>query len=62
MSLADFEERRDVLIELIEWYRDEYHSHDPIHSEMIESIKELKHNDFKRLEMYERSVDDWLDY
>jgi hypothetical protein len=33
------EEDKQSLIELIEWYRDEYHKSDFCHTEMIEKIK-----------------------
>ena len=33
------EEDKQGLIELIEWYRDEYHKSDFCHTEMIEKIR-----------------------
>ncbi len=60
MSLADFEERKESLIELIEWYRDDYHGRDFIHSEMIENIRKIE--TLKELELQEKIVDGWLDY
>ncbi len=58
--MADsFEEDKQGLIELIEWYRDEYHKNDFCHTEMIEKIRQIQNQ--KDLEIYEKVVDGWLD-
>jgi len=54
-----FDNRKQDLIRIIEWYRDEWHRRDWCHSEMIENIK--KTNDDKQLEIYEQIVDGWLE-
>ena len=60
-SVAALDERREALIELIEWYRDEYHKGDKSHhNEMIEKIRQT--DDLKVIEIYEQTVDGWLDY
>lgn len=53
------ERRKKELIEIIEWYRDEYHRQDFCHSSMIEKIKTL--DDERYLTIYEQVVDGWLD-
>lgn len=53
------EEDKQALIDLIIWYRDEYHRKDFGHSEMIEKIKST--NDKKELGIIEQTVDLWLD-
>lgn len=51
---------KKALIDLIKWYRDEYHKKDFGHTEMIEILE--KTEDEEVIESYERLVDDWLDY
>lgn len=46
------EEDKQGLIELIEWYRDEYHKSDFCHTEMIEKIKQIQNE--KELSIYEQ--------
>lgn len=53
-------ERRNALIELVEWYREKYHKPADGHRELIEKIKEC--TTFDELEQYEQVVDGWLDY
>lgn len=53
------EEDKQSLVELIEYYRDEYHKSDFCHTEMIEKIKQIQ--DEKELSIYEQVVDGWLD-
>ena len=55
----NLEEYKQALIELIEWYRDEYHKSDFCHTEMIEKIKQSQ--DEKELSTYEQIIDGWLD-
>jgi hypothetical protein len=55
----DLEQDKISLIELIEYYRDEYHKSDFCHSEMIEKIKLIK--DRSELSAYEQVVDSWID-
>lgn len=54
------EEDKNGLIDLIKWYRDEWHRVDGSHSEMIENVKKVQ--DEKELSFYEKIVDGWLDY
>ena len=54
-----FEEDKQGLIDLIEWYRDEYHKSDWCHTEMINEIKQIKNAN--ELSHYEQIVDGWLD-
>jgi hypothetical protein len=58
-KMNKLEEDKQSLIELIEWYRDEYHKSDFYHTEMIEKIKQIQ--DEKELSIYEQVVDEWLD-
>ena len=56
-------EDRQSLIDLIEWYRDDYHRNvNFCHSYklMIETIKTTTSEE--TLDIYEKIVDDWLDY
>ncbi len=53
------EEDKEGLIDLITWYRDEYHKNDFGHTEMIEQVKEATND--KELDMIERIADGWLD-
>lgn len=53
------EEDKQAMIELIEWYRDEYHRKDFGHSEMIEKIKTT--SDAKELKFIESIVDGWIE-
>lgn len=59
MTEAQFAEAKQALIELIVWYRDEWHRRDFCHSEMIEKIEQL--NTEKELAIYEQLIDGWLD-
>lgn len=56
----EMQEQKESLIELIEWYRDEYHKKDSVHNDLIEKIKNT--TDQKVLDLYEKTVDGWLDY
>lgn len=56
--MTNLEQRRQSLIELIEWYRDEYHHSDWCHSEMISKV--LIASD-EELDCYEQVVDGWLE-
>lgn len=58
-KVSSLEEDKHGLIELIEWYRDEYHKSDFCHTEMIEKIKQIQ--DEKELSIYEQVIDGWLD-
>ena len=53
------EEDKQAMIELIEWYRDEYHRKDFGHNEMIEKIKTT--SDAEELKFIESVVDGWID-
>ncbi len=55
----NIEEDKKYLINLIRWYRDEYHKEDFGHSEFIENISKLTKS--SELEPYYQIVDDWLD-
>lgn len=55
----NIEEDKKYLINLIKWYRDEYHKEDFGHSEFIENISKLTKS--SELEPYYQIVDDWLD-
>ena len=48
-----------ALIDLIEYYRDEYHRADWCHTDMINKIK--NGTDPKTIEMYWKITDGWLD-
>ena len=54
-----FDNRKQDLINIIEWYRDEWHKSDWCHSEMIENINKI--NDEKQISIYEQVVDGWLE-
>lgn len=49
---------KESLIQLIEWYQNEYHHYD--HSELIQNVRNT--DDSKLLELYEKIVDGWFDY
>ena len=53
------EEEKKEIIDLIKWYRDEYHFDDWCHSKMIEEIVNVK--TLKDLDPYWAVVDGWLD-
>lgn len=53
------EEEKQGLIDLIKWYRDEYHFDDWGHSKMIEEIADVK--TLRDLDHYWSIVDSWLD-
>ena len=53
------EDAKEALIGIIEWYRDEYHHADWIHTESIEKIKLA--TTLEELEPYENMVDSWLE-
>jgi hypothetical protein len=53
------DDKKKALIELIEWYRDEWHKKDFGHTEMIKEIKAAE--DDKILSLYEQIIDGWLD-
>lgn len=53
------EEDKKSLINLILWYKNEYHKKDFGHSEMIEEIRKI--NKKEDLEPYEKVIDSWLD-
>jgi hypothetical protein len=57
--MQNLEEDKKSLIELIEWYKNEYHKKDFGHNEMIEEIKKV--SNYKELETFEQTVDLWLD-
>lgn len=52
------EDDKQSLIDLIKWYRDEYHHKDFGHTEMINKIPSATKEE---LEVYYKSVDGWLD-
>lgn len=52
-------EEKKALIDLIVWYRDEYHRKDFGHTEMIEKIKQATTS--KELDSYHQITDFWLD-
>jgi hypothetical protein len=52
-------EDRQALIDLIEWYRDEWHCKDFGHTRMINSIPVA---DEEALGLYWQITDQWLDY
>ena len=58
--VESFEDGKQALIDLIIWYRDEWHKGDFNHTEMIDKLRET--NDPKVVELYEKIVDGWLDY
>lgn len=58
-KMANLEEDKQSLIELIEWYRDEYHKNDFCHTEIIEKIKQVQNE--KELLIYEQVVDGWVE-
>ncbi len=57
--LANLEEEKQALIDLIIWYRDEYHKKDFCHTEMIDKIRQIV--DAQELDQYWQIVDAWLD-
>ena len=58
--METLDDNKKALIDLITWYRDEWHKCDVAHTEMIEKIKET--DDPKLLELYWKVTDGWLDY
>lgn len=52
-------EDKQALIDLILWYRDEYHKIEFGHNELIQQIKDAKTQD--QLSIIEQIVDSWLD-
>ena len=54
------EEDKISLIELIEWYRDDYHKKDFGHTQMIQEIRTI--DNVKNLEPYNQVLDQWLDF
>lgn len=58
--MDNLEEDKRSLIDLIIWYRDEYHRKDFGHTKMIEAIKLVKYN--FELYKFEQTVDTWLDW
>ena len=59
MNAWTLEEEQEALINIIAWYRDEYHVADFGHTEMIEEIKAI--TDIAKLEPYWKRTDGWLD-
>jgi uncharacterized coiled-coil DUF342 family protein len=56
-----YENSKKYLIELIEWYRDEYHKgNDDYHNELIERLRNATTKE--EIDSVERMLDDWLDY
>lgn len=49
----------EALIELIEWYRDDYHKSTDFCNEMISNLQK---DPVRYYEIYDRCVDDWFDY
>jgi hypothetical protein len=59
MSGWTLAEEQECLINIITWYRDEYHRMDWGHTQMIEEIRAI--TDVAQLEPYWQRTDDWLD-
>ncbi len=60
--MRNLEQDRKSLIEIIEWYRDEYHKglwNNNFHNDLIEQVKNAQTE--KELEYLEKVVDGWLD-
>lgn len=55
--MTSLDEDKQVLIDLVLWYQEEYHHRD--YSDFIEKIKNAKN--IEELSIYEKIVDDWLD-
>lgn len=53
------QDEKQGLIDLIVWYRDDYHKKDFCHSQMIREIKHVE--TIKELDRYWKIVDGWLD-
>lgn len=53
------DKEKEALIDLIRWYKDEYHKQDFGHSKLIEEINKLTKS--SELEPYYQVVDSWLD-
>jgi hypothetical protein len=58
-SKDDLEESKNSIIELIIWYRDEYHKQDFGHTKMIEDIKQI--TTIEDLDQFDKILDSWLD-
>lgn len=56
----DIEEMKEALIDLITYYRNDYHKSDWCNTDLINKVKNT--DDIKELLLYEKIVDDWLDY
>ena len=63
-TMETIEKVKQSLIETNEWYRDDYNCGNTniaeVYNDIIENIKLI--NDFNKLEIYEKIVDDWIDY
>ncbi|MEI8270489.1 MAG: hypothetical protein WCG45_03905 [bacterium] len=59
MTNETLEEEKQALIDLVIWYRDEYHKSEFGHNEMIEGIKEAKTS--KDLDVFYQWTDSWID-
>lgn len=53
------EEDKKAIIEIIEWYRDDYHKFDCGHNDMIETIRTT--NDEGEIKLIEEIIDGWVD-
>jgi len=52
-------DRKNNLIELIEWYRDEYHKNEFGHNELIERVNKAMSDD--EIDRVWQIVDGWID-
>ncbi len=58
-AIGILEEDKQSLIELIKWYRDEYHKVDFFHTKIIEKVQQII--SMKEFLILEKIVDAWLD-
>jgi hypothetical protein len=56
--MGEFEEDKESLIDLIIWYRDEYHKKEFGHNELIEQVRNAQK--IEDLSGVEQVVDGWL--
>lgn len=54
------EDDKQGLIDLIVWYRDDYHKGDFGHDELIDRVKAASSDN--EIEQVEKIVDGWIDY
>ncbi len=55
-----FEEQKEIMIDLIEWYRDQFHKKDFGHTKMIEQVRAA--TNYEELQPIERMLELWKNW